>query len=67
MGASFDEIVKEAEEESGLMRGGERFRQEKRKRIGKVLLQLKHKTVKEDHTGRSEPTVTKKTNRLCPG
>ena len=34
MGASFDEIVREAEEESGHTRGGARFRQEKRKMIG---------------------------------
>ena len=34
MGASFDEIVREVEEESGCTRGGARFRQEKRQRIG---------------------------------
>ena len=34
MGASFNETMREAEEESGLMRGGARFQQEKRQRIG---------------------------------
>ena len=34
MGASFDETVREAEGESGLTRGGSRFRQEKRQRTG---------------------------------
>ena len=34
MGASFDETVREVEEESGCMRGGARFRREKRKREG---------------------------------
>ena len=34
MGASFDDIVREAKEESGLMRAGARFRQEKRQRTG---------------------------------
>ena len=34
MGASFDDIVRESEEGSGCTRGGERFRQEKRQRIG---------------------------------
>ena len=33
MGASFNKTKMEAEEGSGLMRGGARFRQEKRKRI----------------------------------
>ena len=34
MGASYNETLREAEEESGLMRGGARFRQDKRQRIG---------------------------------
>ena len=34
MGASFDKTVREANEESGITRGGVRFRQEKRQRIG---------------------------------
>ena len=34
MGVSFDETMREVEEESGLMRGGARFQQEKRQRIG---------------------------------
>ena len=34
MGASFDEIVREAEEGIGCTRGGERFRQKKRSRTG---------------------------------
>ena len=37
MGASFDEAMREAEEESGFTRGGARFRQEKRQRIGEGL------------------------------
>ena len=32
MGASFDETLREVEEESGCTRGGARFRQEKRQR-----------------------------------
>ena len=36
MGASFDEIVREVEEESGLTRGGARFQQEKRERTGEA-------------------------------
>ena len=40
MGASFDETVREAEEESGFMRGGARFRQEKRQRTGKGLVAM---------------------------
>ena len=38
MGASFDETMSEVEEESGIMRGGGRFRQEKRQRIGEGLV-----------------------------
>ena len=34
MGASFNETVRETEEESGLMRGRASIRQEKRHRIG---------------------------------
>ena len=34
MGASFNDTVREDEEESGCTSGGARFRQEKRKRIG---------------------------------
>ena len=34
MGSSYGDTVREAEEESGLMRGGVRFRQEKRQRTG---------------------------------
>ena len=34
MGASFDETMREAEEEISCTRGGARFRQEKRHRIG---------------------------------
>ena len=43
MGASFDETVREAEEESGCTRGGERFRQEKRQRIGEGPAVIKMK------------------------
>ena len=41
MDAQYNEIVREAEEESGLMRGGARFRQEKRQRIGEGLAVIK--------------------------
>ena len=34
MGASYDKTMSEEEDESGLIRGGERFQQEKRKRTG---------------------------------
>ena len=34
MGASYDETMREVEEESGLTRGEERFQQENRKRTG---------------------------------
>ena len=34
MGASFDETMREAEEESGFTRGGARLQKEKRHRIG---------------------------------
>ena len=34
MGASYDDTMRESQEESGIQRGGARFRQEKRKRIG---------------------------------
>ena len=34
MGASYDDTVRESQEESGIQRGGARFRQEKRKRTG---------------------------------
>ena len=34
MGSIYDETVRESKEASGLTRGGERFRQEKRQRTG---------------------------------
>ena len=47
MGASFNDTVREAKEESGLTRGGERFRQEKRQRTeeGPVAIEMR------DHKG----------------
>ena len=37
----FDETVREDEEESGLTRGGARFRQEKRQRTGESSIAIK--------------------------
>ena len=52
MGASFDETVREAKEESGFMRGGARFRQEKKHRIGEgpAVIEM------QDHEGRPHRT-----------
>ena len=47
MGEIYDETMSEVEEESGLTRGGERFRQEKRKRIGEGLVAIET----QDHEG----------------
>ena len=41
MGASYDETVMEAEEKGGITRGGARFQQEKRQRIGKSPVAIK--------------------------
>ena len=51
MGERHDETVREVEEESGLMRGGARFRQEKRQRTGEGPVTTKCKTAKEDRMG----------------
>ena len=52
MGASFDEIVREAKEDIGLTRGGERFQQEKRQRTGEgpVVIEM------QDREGRPHGT-----------
>ena len=44
MGASFDKTMREDEEESGCIRGGERFQQEKREMIGKGPATIETKT-----------------------
>ena len=41
MDGSYDETVREFEEGSGIMRGGIRFRQEKRQRIGEIPVATK--------------------------
>ena len=43
MDGSYDDTMREAKEGSGLTRGGERFRQEKRKRKGESLAAIKMK------------------------
>ena len=48
MGASFDETVREAKEESGFTRRGVRFRQEKRHRTGEGPATIEM----QDHEGR---------------
>ena len=52
MGASFDETLREAEEESGITRGGARFQQEKRqrKREGPAVIKM------QDREGRPHET-----------
>ena len=55
MGTSFDETVREAKEEIGLMRGGERFLQEKRQRIGEgpVVIKMQNLVGKTHETKRT--------------
>ena len=47
MGATYDETVRKVDEESGITRGGERFRQEKRQMTGEGPTMIKMK----DHKG----------------
>ena len=52
MGAIFNDTVREDEEESGCTRGGARFRQEKRQRIGEGHVAIET----QNHEGKPHKT-----------
>ena len=66
MDGSYDETVREVEEECGILRSRVRFQPEKKQRIEESLAGTKIEAMREYHKGLRDSIVTKEATRIWP-